>query len=147
MFEDNKAMVRRLIEDVWNKGNLPLADELIASTYTGHDPSTPELGRGPELEKKKVTLYRTAFPNLRVDIEDMIAEREMVVARWTIRGTHKGDLSGIAPTGKNITLSGVSICRLSGGKIVEGWDNWDALGMYQQLGVAPEAIKTMAATR
>jgi len=147
MFEDNKAMVRRLIEDVWNKGNLPVVDELIASTYTCHDPSTPELGRGPELEKKRVTLYRTAFPNLRVDIEDMIAEREMVVARWTIRGTHKGDLSGIAPTGKNITLSGIGICRLSGGKIVESWDNWDALGMYQQLGVAPEALKTMAATR
>ena len=75
MSEANKNVVRRLFEEVWNKGNLPVADELFASTYAHHDPSTPDVGRGPESEKKRATLYRTAFPDLRLTIEDLIPER------------------------------------------------------------------------
>lgn len=78
-------------------------------------------------------------------IEDIIAEGETVMARWSWRGTHKGDLSGIAPTKKHITISGISIARFANGKMVEGWSNWDALGLMQQLGVVPELGKTMAA--
>ena len=146
MSESNKNAVRRLFEEVWNKGYLPVADELIASTYEHHDPSMPDLGRGPEAEKKRVTLYRNAFPDLRFTIEDVIAEGETVMARYSVRGTHKGDLSGIAPTGRQATVSGMSIVRFAGGKMVEGWGNWDALGLMQQLGVVPELGKTMAAT-
>jgi steroid delta-isomerase-like uncharacterized protein len=147
MSEANKTIVRRLFEDLWNNGNLPVADELIATTYNHHDTSTPDAGRGPESEKKRVTLYRTAFPDLRLTIEDIIAEDETVVARWSCRGTHKGDLNGVAPTGKQFTISGVTIARFTGGKMVEGWVNWDALGLMQQLGVVPELAKTKAAAR
>jgi len=145
MSEQNKAVVHRLFEELWNKGNLPVADELIAPTYTHHDASTPDVGRGPESEKKRVTLYRTAFPELRLTVEAVIAEGESVVARWSCRGAHRGDLSGIAPTGKQFVISGVTVVRFTDGKIVEGWINWDALGLMQQLGVVPELGKAKAA--
>jgi hypothetical protein len=146
MSEHNKAIVRRLVEELWNKGNLSVADELFAPNYEHHDASTLDFGRGPESEKKRATLYRTAFPDVRLTIEDIIAEGEIVMARWSCRGTHKGDLSGIAPTGKQITISGVTIARLANSKMAEGWVNWDALGLMQQLGVVPELAKTKAAT-
>jgi steroid delta-isomerase-like uncharacterized protein len=145
MSEHNKAIVRRLVEELWNKGNLSVADELFAPNYEHHDASTLDFGRGPESEKKRATLYRTAFPDVRLMIEDIIAEGEIVMTRWSCRGTHKGDLSGIAPTGKQITITGVTIARLANGKLAEGWVNWDALGLMQQLGVVPELAKTKAA--
>ena len=145
MSENNKAIVRRLIEEVWNKGNLSLVDELFTPNYEHHDSSTPDFGRGPESEKKRATLYRTAFPDLQLTIEDIIAEGQTVMARWSCRGTHKGDLSGIAPTGKQVTISGVSVARFTNGKMVEGWVNWDALGLMRQLGVVAELAKTKAA--
>lgn len=145
MSEHNKAIVRRLVEELWNKSNLSVADELFAPNYEHHDASTLDFGRGPESEKKRATLYRTAFPDIRLTIEDIIAEGETVMTRWSCRGTHKGDLSGIAPTGKQITISGVTIARLANGKMAEGWVNWDALGLMQQLGVVPELAKTKAA--
>jgi len=145
--ETNKTVVRRLFEEVWNKGNLPVTDELFAPNYAHHDSSTPDVGRGPESEKKRATLYRTAFPDLRLTIEDIIAEGETVTARWSCKGTHKGDLSGIAPTGKQFTISGISIARFTNGKMVEGWVNWDALGLMQQLGVIAEVGKSKAVAR
>jgi steroid delta-isomerase-like uncharacterized protein len=147
MSEQNKAVVRRLLEEVWNKGNLSVADELFAPNYITHDSSTPDFGRGAESEKKRASLYRSAFPDLRLTIEDMIAEGDTVMTRWSTRATHKGDLSGIAPTGKQITISGISFGRLAGGKIVEAWVNWDALGLMQQLGVIPELAKAKGAAR
>ena len=145
MSEVNKTIVRRLFEEVWNKGNLSVADELFTPNCEHHDASSPDFGRGPESEKKRAALYRTAFPDLQLTIEDIIAEGQTVVARWSCRGTHKGDLSGIAPTGKQVTISGVSIARFTNGKMVEGWVNWDALGLMQQLGVVPELARTKAA--
>jgi steroid delta-isomerase-like uncharacterized protein len=147
MSDANKNVVRRLLEEVWNKGNLPVADELFAQNYSHHDSSTPDFGRGPESEKKRVTLYRTAFPDVRLTVEDMIAEGETVTARWSCKGTHKGDLNGIAPTGKQFTISGISVVRFTGGKISESWVNWDALGLMQQLGVVAEVGKAKAAAR
>jgi steroid delta-isomerase-like uncharacterized protein len=147
MSEGNKNVVRRLFEEVWNKGNLPVTDELFAPNYAHHDSSTPDVGRGPESERKRATLYRTAFPDLRLTIEDIIAEGETVTARWSCRGTHNGEFSGTAPTGKQFTISGISIARFANGKMAEGWVNWDALGLMRQLGVISEVTKTKAATR
>ena len=126
-----------------------MTDELFTPNYANHDSSTPDLGRGPEREKKRATLYRTAFPDLRLTVEDIIAEGETVVARWSCRGTHKGDLNGIAPTGKHVNITGISIARFTNGKMSEGFVNWDALSLMQQLGVVPELGKArvVAATR
>ncbi len=145
MSEGNKFVIRRLFEELWNKGNLSLADELFTPNYQHHDASSPDFGRGPESEEKRAALYRAAFPDLQLTIEDIIAEGQTVMARWSCRGTHKGDLSGIVPTGKQVTISGVSIARFTNGKMVEGWVNWDALGLMQQLGVVPELARTKAA--
>jgi steroid delta-isomerase-like uncharacterized protein len=149
MSESNKNVVRRLFEEVWNKGNLQVTDELFTPNYAQHDASTPDVGRGPDSEKKRATLYRTAFPDIRLTVEDIIAEGETVVARWSCRGTHKGDLNGIAPTGKQFNVTGVSVARFTNGKMSEGFVNWDALSLMQQLGVVPELakIKAAAATR
>jgi steroid delta-isomerase-like uncharacterized protein len=144
--EENKAIVRRLVEDVWNKGHLSVADQLIFANYSHQDNATPDFGSGAESEKKRATLYRTAFPDLQFSIEDIIAEGGTAICRWTSRGTHRGPFSGIAPTGKILTISGTTINRLVGGKIVEGWVNWDALGLLQQIDVIPVLFKTKGAT-
>ncbi|GAC1637530.1 MAG: ester cyclase [Candidatus Acidiferrum sp.] len=144
MSEQNKNVVRRLFEEVWNKGNVSVADELFSSSYNHHDSSSPDFGRGPESEKKRATLYRNAFPDMRFTIEEIVAEGETVVARWSCRGTHKGDLNGIAPTGKQFNITGVSIARFTNGKMFEGFVNWDALGLMQQVGVVPELGKAKA---
>ena len=149
MSEHNKAIVRRLFAELWNNGNLLVADEVFAPNYAHYDPSTPDFGRGPDSEKMRAALYRTAFPDLHLTIEDVIAEGETVMTRWSCRGTHKGDLNGIAPTGKHITITGLTVARVSNGKIVEGYVNWDALGLMQQLGVVPQLAnraKAIAAT-
>ncbi len=147
MSEHNKAIVRRLFAELWNNGNLSVADEIFAPNYAHHDSSTPDFGLGPDSEKRRLALYRGAFPDLHLTVEDVIAEGETVMTRWSCRGTHKGELNGIAPTGKQITISGVTVARLSNGKMAEGYVNWDALGLMQQLGVVPQlANRTKAAT-
>ena len=144
MSEQNKTNVRRLFGEVWNKGHVAVADELFAPSYQHHDSSTPDVGRGPESEKKRVTLYRNAFPDIRFTIEDLLAEGETVVARWSCRGTHKGELNGIAPTGRQFNITGLSIARFTNSKMFEGYVNWDALGLMQQLGVVPELARAKA---
>ena len=145
MSESNKAVVRRLFEEVWNKGYLPVTEELFAPNYVHHDPSTPDFGRGPESEKKRAALYRNAYQDMRLTIEDLIAEGENVTARWSCRGSHRGELNGIAPTGKQIAFTGISVARFANGKIAEGWVNWDALGLMKQLGMVEEMEKPKAA--
>jgi len=135
--EELKAIARREIEEIFGKGNLNVADEIIATDYVGHDPALPEPTRGPEGVKQAATGYRTAFPDLIVTVEQQVVEGDTVATRWTARGTHEGELFGIAPTGKQATVTGISIERVVGGKIVEDHTNWDTFGMMQQLGVVP----------
>ncbi len=134
--EKNKAIVHRLIEEVWNQGNLDVVDEIYAIDYVGYMPGSLEI-QGTEGFRQFVNMYRTAFPDIKFTIEDQIAEGDKVVTRWTASGTLKGELMGIPPTGIQSTTSGIVIGRYAGGKFVEAWDNWDALGMLQQLGVIP----------
>ena len=133
--QENKAIIQRFVEEAFNKGNLNIADEVYAPRFLSH--GAPEEESGPEYVKQFVNMYRVAFPNGRVVIEDMISEGDEVVYRWTYRGTHQGELMGIAPTGKEVTITGITIDRISGGKIEEEWSNFDQLGMLQQLGVVP----------
>jgi steroid delta-isomerase-like uncharacterized protein len=134
--DQNKAIVRRAFEEPW-KGSLDVVDELTASNYIGHDPASPEPLRGPEGVKEFISTYRAAFPDARITVEQQLAEGDLVATRWSGRGTHEGELMGISPTGKQVTVSGLTISRLEGGKIVEEFQNWDTLGMMQQLGAVP----------
>ena len=135
MSEENKALVERFVGEAFNRGNLGIADEVYATRFFSH--GTPEGEGGPEYVKQFVNMYRVAFPNGRAVIEDMIAEGDEVAYRWTYRGTHQGELMGIPPTGKEVTITGITINRFADGKIVEEWNNFDQLGMMQQLGVIP----------
>jgi steroid delta-isomerase-like uncharacterized protein len=136
--EQNKTLVRRYWEEVWNNGNLAAVNQLIATDFDGHPlPGEPDVGRGPAGQKQLVGMYRTAFPDLRMTIEDLTAEGDRVAVRWTARGTQTGEMMGIPATGKPTTVTGMVLNRLADGKIAEGWGNFDALGMLQQLGVIP----------
>jgi len=134
--EQNKKIVRRAFEEPW-KGNLAVVNELVASDYIAHDPANPVPLRGPEGVKEFISTYRAAFPDARLVVEDQLAEGDLVATRWSGRGTHEGELMGVEPTGKQVTVSGLTISRLEGGKIVEEFQNWDTFGMMQQIGAAP----------
>jgi steroid delta-isomerase-like uncharacterized protein len=138
MSEENKALARRFLEEAFNKGNLGVADEIVASDYVLHDPAIPEEVSGPEGVKQFVQMYRSAFPDTHITVEDQIAEGDDVVTRWTGRGTHQGELFGIPPSGNQVEISGITGDRFSGGKGVESWTNYDSLGLMQQIGAIPE---------
>lgn len=138
MSEENKNVVRRHLEELWNKRDFTIANELLTPDCRNIDPATKDLGRGPEAYKKLVSMYTSAFPDLHFMINDLFGEGDRVVVRWTATGNHAGELNGIPPTKKQFKLSGMSICRMSDGKIAELWVVWDALGLFQQLGIIPE---------
>jgi steroid delta-isomerase-like uncharacterized protein len=134
--EENKAVFRRYVEEVGNEGNLELADDIF-DRYLAHQPDGSVLERGPEDVKRFMGEFQKAFPDFRSEIEDQIAEGDKVVTRWRMRGTHRGEFRGIAPTGNELDITGIGIFRFSRGKVVESWDNFDQLGMMRQLGVIP----------
>lgn len=137
--EENKALVRRWVEELFNEGNLEVADEIIAPDSVLHDPTLPDLPDGPEGHKRFVGLYRAAIPDAHVALEDeLLAEGDRVVSRWSAHGTHQGELMGIPPTGGRVTPTGITVWRIEGGKIAETWTNYDALGMMRQIGAIPE---------
>lgn len=137
MSDENKALARRVAEEIFNNGDLEVADELYASDYVLHDPSLPEDLHGPEGIKQYAAMNLGAFPDARVTIEDQVAEGDRVASRWTATGTHTGELMGIPPTGNRVTITGVTINRIVGGRIAEDWYQGDDLGMLRQLGVFP----------
>jgi steroid delta-isomerase-like uncharacterized protein len=137
--EENKALVRRVFEEGWNAGNLDLFDEADAPDYVLHDPSVPEDVRGVEGVKRFASMYLRAFPDLHFTVEDQVAEGEKVATRWTSSATHQGELMGIPPTGNRTAVSGITISRVSGGKLAEDWNIWDTLGLMRQLGVVPDS--------
>jgi len=135
--EENKANTRRFYEEVWGKGNLDVADELSAENFVDHNQFNPDLPPGIEGFKQMVPMFRTAFPDLQFNIEDMIAEGDKVVSRLTIRATHKGEFMGISPTGKQAAITAIDIVRFVDGKMVERWGEVDMLRLMQELGVVP----------
>ena len=136
MSEANKALYRRFIDDVINKQNVAVIDELIAPNITAHNPA-PGQEPGVEGMKNLMSMSFAAFPDLNSNLDFMVAEGDIVARRMTTTGTHKGDLMGIPATGKKITMTEIHIFRIANGKAVEHWANVDALGMMQQLGVIP----------
>lgn len=135
--QENGAITRRWFEEL-NKGNLAVADEIYAANYILHDPNNPlDLPPGPEGVKQFLSPFITAFPDTQGTIEDLVTEGDKVAVRFTIRGTHQGEFQGIAPTGKQVTMTGISIIRFTGGQMVEEWQNADILGMLQQVGAIP----------
>lgn len=133
--EDNKAIARRWYEEVFNAGNLDLIHELFAPNFVDHDPVNPLPGL--EGVRQVVGIYRGAFPDLHITVEDWVAEGDKVVTRFRAQGTHKGPLMGIPPTEKQVTVTGIDMLGFEHGTILEHWGNRDDLGMLQQLGAVP----------
>ena len=133
--ETNTTVASRWYEEVFNAGNVALIDELFAPDFVDHDPSNPLPGL--EGVRQLVSMYRGAFPDLHLTIEDEITEGDRIVARFTGRGTHRGLLMGIPPSGKRVTITAIDILRFENGRIAEHWGNQDLLGMMRQLGVIP----------
>ena len=134
MSEENKALARRSWEVV---DNPDLVDEIYAADLIWHEPDQDI--QGSEEAKQFIAMYRTAFPDLNVSVEDAIAEGEKVVTRWTARGTHQGEIEEFGPpTGKHVEFEGLTLHRIEGGKIVEEWERYDNLSVMQQLGLALE---------
>jgi steroid delta-isomerase-like uncharacterized protein len=134
MSEENKALARRSWEIL---ENLDAIEEIYAPDVVWHEPDQEV--RGIEEAKQFVTTYKTALPNLNVTVEDVIAEGDKAVTRWTVSGTHQGEVEEFGPpTGKQVEIKGVTMHRIEGGKIVEEWEGYDNLSILQQLGLAPE---------
>ena len=139
--ETNKAVVMRWIEEGVNKGNLTVADEVVAADCVEHAPG-PALAPGREGAKQRVAGYRVAFPDLHVTVEDIITAGDRVVTRWAVRGTHKGPLMGIPPTNKPATWVSIHINRVVDGQITEDWHASDLLGVMRQVGIFPPPGQT-----
>jgi steroid delta-isomerase-like uncharacterized protein len=133
---ENKTIAQRFNEEVWGRGDEAALEELLDPDFVDHD-ALP--GQSPDREGHRQILaaFRSAFPDLNVTTEDVVVEGDKVVSRWTARGTHQGDLMGIAPTGNGVTIKGIDVLRVAGGRIAERWAQFNDLELMQQLGAVP----------
>ena len=147
MLEENKAVIRRYFDEVMGQEDLAAASELVSADYLNHSLANPAIGFVSL--RQRITSLRSAFPDAKITLEDLIAEGEKVIARWTLRGTHQGLfhdglVNNVAPTGKPVTMTAISIFRVENGKIVECWSERDRLGRLHQLGVLAPLIESFA---
>jgi len=139
MAQENSALIRRWFEEVWNNGRMEAIDEMASPDAIGHGQAQHDTDIGLKEFRAFAADLRRAFPDFKVTIDHVIEQGDKVAARWTTRMTHKGEFLGFAPTGKKVTITGTSMQRIANGKIVEGWDNWDQLGLLVQIGAVPAA--------
>jgi steroid delta-isomerase-like uncharacterized protein len=134
----NMALARRIVEEVWNQHQPQALEQFYAADYTNHNPSG-----GVTSDREGLRQWASAcvagMPDLRLTIEDQVAEGDRVVTRWTAQGTHQGQFMGVDPSGREVNVHGITIARVAGGQVVEEWASSDELGMLQQLGLIPAA--------
>jgi len=135
---ENKTIVRRLYEEVWNDRKVDVVDKLLSPSHALQEPNASGSQIGPQVYKATVTRFLAAVPDLRFTIQDMISEGDKVVVSWVLSGTHQGEFYGIAPTNKKISVEGITIHQIKNGKILESYASWDRLGMMRQV----EAVST-----
>jgi steroid delta-isomerase-like uncharacterized protein len=136
--EQNKALFRQFVDDVFNQGNTSVIDELVAPDFVEHEELPPGIPPGREGFKQMLMMFRSAFPDFKATIDDMVAEGDKVVVRMTWTGIHKGEFMGMPPTGKRVSMGVIDIVRFDGDKFVEHWGLMDSSSMMQQLGAVPE---------
>lgn len=134
--QENESIVTRFADNVWNDGNLDTLEELAATDISAHFSGVGEI-EGREAYGDAVQLYRSAFPDFTVEIDEMLSVDDTVVIRYTVYGTHEGELMGVSPTGTDVEIGGITIVRLEDGMVVEEWNQGDMLGMLQQIGAVP----------
>lgn len=132
---ENEALVSRIADDIWNRGDLAAVDEVMAADARYQGPHMPDGMGDRESWRRAISMYRAAFPDSHVTYDELFTCGDIVVGRWSATATHTGPLAGMAPTGREIAIGGITIYRIADGKIVEAWEQLDLLGMWQQLGV------------
>ena len=142
----NKALIRRLYEEVWNHRKFEVIKEIISPSHALQAPNVAGSAVGPDAYKRQTTFFLAGYPDLHWTVEDLIAEGAKVVACWSIAGTHKGDFMGIPATNKKVSVDGMTIHHIANGKIMDSYSNWDALGMMRQLGAVPALGKSKILT-
>jgi steroid delta-isomerase-like uncharacterized protein len=136
--EKNKVVARRFGEEVWGRGDLQAAEDVLAEAFIEHNPA-PGQGPGREGHTRVLKVWRASFPDLTITVDDMLADGDRVALRWTAHATHRGELMGMPATGRQVTLTGIDILRIVDGRIVERWGEFNSAEMLQQLGALPEA--------
>jgi len=144
MSAQNVALGCRWFEEVWNQGRIDVAEELAASDCVAHGHAPDDATIGIPQFKEFARGIRAAFPDIRITVEDTVAEGDRAVIRWHALMTHQNSFMGMAPTGRKLSVRGITILRIANGKIVEAWDNWDQLGLLTQIGAVPAANLTAA---
>jgi steroid delta-isomerase-like uncharacterized protein len=139
--EQDKALIGRFVDEIFNRGNMSLADEVMTPDFVEHEQLPPGIPSGREGVKVLASMMRSAFPDFKATIEDIIAEGDKVVIRMTWSGTHKGEFMGIPATGKRVSIGVIDILRMDGGKCVEHWGQMDSMGMMQQIGAIPAPVE------
>ena len=134
--DEMKNVIRRHLEEMWHEGKLEIAEEICAENLTYHDPAS-SAAISLASYKEYITAVRTAFPDLRYVVYDMISEGDKVMVRWCFEGTQKGAIRGIRPTDRHVSFTGMSLYTIENGKITEAWTNWDTYGYLQQLDALP----------
>jgi steroid delta-isomerase-like uncharacterized protein len=135
--EQNKVLVRQMVEEIFNRGNLSLANEFLAPDFVEREELPPGMPSDREGVTQLTTMLRSGFPDFKATIDDIIAEDDKVVIRQTWSGTHRGEFMGVPPTGKSVSFGVIDFIRVDGGKFVEHWGQMDTMGMMQQLGAIP----------
>ena len=135
--EQNKALVRKLIEEVFNRGNMGVVEELFSPNFVESEELPPGTPAGKEGVKQMVVMLHSAFPDFKATVEDILAEGDKVVVRQTWSGTQKGEWMGVPPTGRHVSIGVIDIIQMVDGKFVEHWGQMDSMGMMVQLGAIP----------
>lgn len=130
-----KEMIRRLYKEFWNERKLEVVDQLLSQSHALTSPHISGPTVGPAAYKKQLAVFASAFPDLRFTVEDTVCEQDKIAASWTLTGTHKGEFLGIPPTNKQISIAGVTIHQMADGKILDSQVIWDAIGLFQQVGI------------
>lgn len=139
MSEESKAIVRRQIDELWSQGKLEVVDDIYAPDFVDRSPGLPPgIAAGREGVKQFVSMFRSAFPDIEGGTDELIAEGDKVVVRWSAQATHQGEFMGVPASGKRVSFSGTSTYRIAGGKIAEEWTHADILGLMTQIGAIPE---------
>jgi steroid delta-isomerase-like uncharacterized protein len=134
---ENKAIARRLYEEVWNERKVEIVDKLLSPSHALHEPNAPDSQIGPQAYKTTVKRFLTGFPDLHFAIQDVISESDKLVVSWVLSGTHQGDFYGVAATNKTVSVEGITIHQIENGKILDSYASWDRLGLMRQLEAVP----------
>lgn len=135
--DDHKALIQRFFDEVFNQQSHTAADDVVAAEFVAHHPAFPDGIRGPGGLLQMTAMFHAGFPDLRYEVEDLVAEGDRVAVRWTATGTHRGTFMAIPPTGRAMSITGMDLFRVADGRLAEAWVNSDFLGLLQQLGAIP----------